>query len=355
MFLVLAYTGKTYPAFQEIGISARAMGMGGAFVAVADDNHAILWNTAGLSQLKKRQISTAIVCIPGLETHTSGGIGYNFFSVAQPLGSLCTVGFGWLNLGLSTYAKYAFSPIYSENTFILSFARNLGGAGSYAYSKYFKSESILDTLSVGINIKYLVKSYNTDNEYLISDPFFNEDNTSKSSVSYDAGLFIEAIKNWPIGVFVKNLTQPDTSVMSSTDDVKNLVHDHVPMEIKIGISYKGEKDKLFAVECSYLNRNSVGLSFDNVQLKAGAEFTSESKEVSFDKLLMGSGDVIVKKTTSFRGGIQVLPDLGISLGFGSKYSEEKYELQFDLCYQLIIGRELLGPFGKIRLAVTIFI
>ena len=346
MFLVLAYTGKTYPAFQEIGISARAMGMGGAFVAVADDNHAILWNTAGLSQIKKRQISTAIVCIPGLETHDSGGIGYNFLGITQPIGSLCTVGFGWLNLGLSTYG---FSPIYSENTFILSIARNLGGAGSYAYSKYFKSESILDTLSVGINIKYLVKSYDKDNEYLINDSFFNE-GTSKSSFSIDAGLFIEAIKNWPMGVFVKNLTQPDTSI-SSTDDVD----DHVPMEIKIGISYKGEKDKLFAVEGSYLNRNSVGLSFDNVQLKAGAEFTSESKEVSFDKLLMGSGDVIVKKTTSFRGGIQVLPDLGISLGFGSKYSEEKYELQFDLCYQLIIWRELLGPFGKIRLAVTIFI
>ena len=52
--------------FQQIGISsspnpvgsgARALGMGGAFIAVADDATAASWNPAGLAQLTKPETS----------------------------------------------------------------------------------------------------------------------------------------------------------------------------------------------------------------------------------------------------------------------------------------------------------
>ena len=39
------------------GVGARAMGMGGAFTAVADDGTAATWNPAGLSQLKRPQLT----------------------------------------------------------------------------------------------------------------------------------------------------------------------------------------------------------------------------------------------------------------------------------------------------------
>ncbi|MBP7868290.1 MAG: hypothetical protein KA419_20375 [Acidobacteria bacterium] len=39
------------------GVGARAMGMGGAFTAVADDGTAATWNPAGLSQLKRPQVT----------------------------------------------------------------------------------------------------------------------------------------------------------------------------------------------------------------------------------------------------------------------------------------------------------
>ena len=39
-----------------MGIGARAMSMGGAFTAVADDASAVFWNPAGLSQLTDNQI-----------------------------------------------------------------------------------------------------------------------------------------------------------------------------------------------------------------------------------------------------------------------------------------------------------
>jgi len=43
-------------AFLTTGIGARAMGMGGAFVAVADDATAAYWNPAGLGMLNKREL-----------------------------------------------------------------------------------------------------------------------------------------------------------------------------------------------------------------------------------------------------------------------------------------------------------
>ena len=39
-------------AFVDVGYGARPMGMGGAFTALANDAHAVLWNPAGLIRLK---------------------------------------------------------------------------------------------------------------------------------------------------------------------------------------------------------------------------------------------------------------------------------------------------------------
>lgn len=46
--------GSTSAAFLKIGAGARAVSMGGAFTAVADDPYALFWNPAGLAVLKDR-------------------------------------------------------------------------------------------------------------------------------------------------------------------------------------------------------------------------------------------------------------------------------------------------------------
>ncbi|MBI4350416.1 MAG: PorV/PorQ family protein [Elusimicrobia bacterium] len=49
--------GSTSAAFLKIGAGARAVSMGGAFTAVADDPYAVFWNPAGLAVLKDRHAS----------------------------------------------------------------------------------------------------------------------------------------------------------------------------------------------------------------------------------------------------------------------------------------------------------
>ena len=45
--------GTTVADFLNIGIGARASGMGGAFTGLADDASAIYWNPGGLTQLQR--------------------------------------------------------------------------------------------------------------------------------------------------------------------------------------------------------------------------------------------------------------------------------------------------------------
>ena len=52
-----AHGAKYAGEFLGLGVGARALGMGGAFVGVADDVTACFWNPAGLSQLNQRELS----------------------------------------------------------------------------------------------------------------------------------------------------------------------------------------------------------------------------------------------------------------------------------------------------------
>ncbi len=51
-----AHATKFAGAFMEDGGGARALGMGGAFTAVADDPSATFWNPAGLAELQSREL-----------------------------------------------------------------------------------------------------------------------------------------------------------------------------------------------------------------------------------------------------------------------------------------------------------
>ncbi|TMQ67351.1 MAG: UPF0164 family protein [Candidatus Eisenbacteria bacterium] len=53
----LAAPGETGFAFLKLGVGARAMGLGSAYVALADDPTAIYWNPAGLAAISGTQVT----------------------------------------------------------------------------------------------------------------------------------------------------------------------------------------------------------------------------------------------------------------------------------------------------------
>ncbi|MBK6911539.1 MAG: PorV/PorQ family protein [bacterium] len=55
--LALSKVGTTAAPFLNIAVGARAVGMGGAFTAMADDATALYWNPAGIASIEKFEVS----------------------------------------------------------------------------------------------------------------------------------------------------------------------------------------------------------------------------------------------------------------------------------------------------------
>jgi hypothetical protein len=76
---------------EAIGSGARAMGMGGAFIAVADDASAALWNPAGIAQLEKREISASLQAWNDYESDQPALVFVQPFDSAQSMFSAFTL------------------------------------------------------------------------------------------------------------------------------------------------------------------------------------------------------------------------------------------------------------------------
>src|SRR5258708_8986939 len=73
LFLCFAPLAAGAGGFESGGLGARATGMGGAFVGVADDWTAIYWNPAGLARLKGKEVGASLEYVRVL-AHDSQGL-----------------------------------------------------------------------------------------------------------------------------------------------------------------------------------------------------------------------------------------------------------------------------------------
>jgi len=168
LFFSLAITddsGGYGGAFLKVGVSARILGMGGAFVGLSDDVSSIYWNPAGLSQLQNYHAEF-------MHAKMSIDRSYNFIAFCKGLGNYGTAGFGWINYSVSDipsydeYRNYLGTFSDSENAFLFSYSReinkrlSLGGsfklytnglAGYKSSGKGFDIGTIYE-----VNEKYLV-------------------------------------------------------------------------------------------------------------------------------------------------------------------------------------------------------
>lgn len=78
-------SGTTAAPFLKIGAGARAVALGGNFVALANDPTALYWNPAGITGPGKISIS-------GTHTEWFAGISHDFFALVAPLGNASAIG-----------------------------------------------------------------------------------------------------------------------------------------------------------------------------------------------------------------------------------------------------------------------
>ncbi len=138
LIIILFLTKLSFATPIDVGVGARPQGMGGAFCAIADDNSAIYWNPAGLSQ-----ISSAEVTFTHENPLSAEATYIDWLALAQPLGKKSGIGFGWLCQWASLEeGEEAKKSKMKESEYILSLS-----------TKPYSS-----VLSVGVNLKRLTIS-----------------------------------------------------------------------------------------------------------------------------------------------------------------------------------------------------
>lgn len=68
------FSSEVLYATGEVGVGARAMGLGGNYVAIADDATALYWNPAGLAQLVRVEMALGVHTMWRESTHTMFGV-----------------------------------------------------------------------------------------------------------------------------------------------------------------------------------------------------------------------------------------------------------------------------------------
>ncbi len=101
--------GRYAGDFMMIGAGVRSLGMGGAFAALADDGSAMYWNPAGISQIRKSEISAMHAFL------YNGLASYDHITYCQPLPSDVTIGLNVTRLTVTDIPVFAESYLIGTN------------------------------------------------------------------------------------------------------------------------------------------------------------------------------------------------------------------------------------------------
>lgn len=103
------FAGRYAGDFMAIGGGVRAISMGGAFSAVADDANAIYWNTSGIGQIKEGQVFAMHAFL------YDDLASYDNVVYCQPLPNDATIGVNWTRLTVDDIPYFAESYLYGTN------------------------------------------------------------------------------------------------------------------------------------------------------------------------------------------------------------------------------------------------
>ncbi|MBI3005684.1 MAG: PorV/PorQ family protein, partial [Ignavibacteriales bacterium] len=285
--------GTTAAKFLSIPVGARALGMGGAFVGVANDASAMYWNPGGLAGLPQSE---------AIFSHATwlADMRFNFAAVALPLRDFGTFGVHFTSLTMDEMERT--TEDFPEGT------GQMFSAGSVALGVTY-ARQLTDWFFIGANVKYV-------NEYIW--------NSSATGFAIDLGtLFTTPFPGVKFGAVISNfgqklriagddlLVQKDISPNQGNNPNinANLTTDffELPLTLRIGLAYdlisSDDQKLVLAVDAAHPNDNSESIN-------VGAEYSL------FGNML------------ALRGGYKA---------YGARDSEEKATFGGGLMYEVTPG------------------
>jgi len=271
-----AGVGTTGAQFLKIGPGARAVSMGGAFSAVADDLNSIYWNPAGLAGQKSRQATASYI-------QYFQGTNIGFLGYSQKVRQHGAFGVGLDYLTIGEIERRSTDVDTSEGTFGASdMALYLSYANDTLMSQYIKG------VKLGTNIKIIRQTIDTQ---------------TAQSFALDIGaLYATPVKNLTAGLGIYNLGGQVKFIDEG---------DPLPLDVRVGGAYRCLNNKLlFAVDIDdYINDGRLTEAI-------GAEYT-------------------FKKMLSIRAGYKLGMDsnaLGGLAGFAAGLGINVWNIQMDYAF-----------------------
>lgn len=165
----------------SVGIGARAVGVGKAFVAIADDSNAILLNPAGLGSQRSWNISS-------MSTNFMEEYQYTMLSLVYPTpNGVYGLGYVSSSIGEINLSAGGTANFYNQ-ALILSYGQSIGEAlAPYIGHNYY--------LYGGLNLKYYSKGFSGDLKAV------------GSGYNMDAGLKWAYNQFWSFGINFQNFFQ----------------------------------------------------------------------------------------------------------------------------------------------------
>jgi len=234
--------GSTSANFLKIGIGAKAGGMGGAFVGLADDPSALFWNPAGLTQLGSPQAMF-------VHNQWAQDIRYEYLGYALPINPENTVAVAVMFLHMGEVLGY------DENDEPTSFFSAYDAAMLLGYSRKISSH-----LSLGWTAKGILEKL---------------DDLKAQAVAFDMGLFYDSY-NLSFGLSLRNLGTK----------LKFIEKEHpLPTDLKVGIAFKALNNHLrLSTDIDFFTDTRPGFqqgieyNFQNVLfIRSGVEYKTQNQ------------------------------------------------------------------------------
>lgn len=285
--VLLSLSPRSSPAaFVDVGLGARPVGLGRAFVALADDANAALYNPAGLAGMESTQLTSMYARLyPGIDDDK---LHVGYLGAARPVSRIGTLGLGVTNL---------WADLYSENVFIFSYGRPIN-----------------ERLSVGANLKLMRWSAEG---YTDPETGQSESGLSWSGLAVDlGGLYrvdtgLLGADGVQLGLALFNINQP-SAAENGSDDAK------IPLGIEGGLVYMKNNFKLLL---SYSRRD------DKSRLHIGQE-----TELWNQRSPLGMASFSIRA-----GGFTLLSEGdGGELDFGCGFAVRKALIDYAYVYPLAL-------------------